>query len=378
MAALANVVLDTLMASTRKSTKPEWARSYRQKGKKLIPPLLDFGIGEVSWIDEGIPELVWIAALCAQLGPAKAARVGLKMARTARDLAPESLASGWFGFASDYLDLDSARQAEFHNRIRHSAEFDDFRQGVPFIEVLGPAYATGRKAAIAAAREVYGAKCLVDIQAEEGSWKFWGAVYIVSQVLLGAYDAVSKYHDFKESVKELTIDAQKYGGRVLNSVLPQSGATAAQKESTLRRQMAPGSVYKLLNDLDSFEVDRATLSRAQAAKRIQDIERRIRRLSAELPPDDMKVIRKLVKSRGLPVPDDAFQASQPLVATKEDDFAARLQFMKTANQATSAQKISELRSGRLEMHELINVGSGQTYLELTPSALLHVHQRTTK
>lgn len=140
MAILANVVLDMPMASTRKSTRPEWVRSYRQKGKKLVPPLLDFGIEEVSWIDEGIPELVWIAALCAQLGPAKAARVGLKMARTARDLAPESLASGWFGFASDYLDLDSARQAEFHNRIRHSAEFEDFRQGVPFIEVLGPAY----------------------------------------------------------------------------------------------------------------------------------------------------------------------------------------------------------------------------------------------
>jgi hypothetical protein len=225
-------------------------------------------------------------------------------------------------------------------------------------------YASSREVAIAAARKTYGPKHLVDIRAEEGSWKFWATVAFVGHGLLSAYDAVSKYPDFRQGMKELRNDAQEYGGEVLRFVLPRAGATPDQKEAALRRQMAPGSVYRLIKDLDSLDMEHPSLSKVQAAERMKDIEHRVRRLSSELPPADMEVIRKLIRSRGLPIPNDAFVLSEPLVAKREDEYEAA--FPNSPHISASHQPIRALRNGeqsdgRLIKHEIYNVTTGRAY-----------------
>ncbi|WP_035679184.1 hypothetical protein [Flavobacterium limnosediminis] len=41
---------------------------HQKKGKKLIPPLLKLNIGEQSYVDNSIPEIIWIAILIEKLG----------------------------------------------------------------------------------------------------------------------------------------------------------------------------------------------------------------------------------------------------------------------------------------------------------------------
>ena len=59
--------------------------SHRKIGKSLIPPLAEVGPWkEVSWIDELLPELLWIGLLSAKHGIASAARVCTEVAKAAK------------------------------------------------------------------------------------------------------------------------------------------------------------------------------------------------------------------------------------------------------------------------------------------------------
>jgi hypothetical protein len=82
-----------------------------------------------------------------------------------------------------------------------------------------------------AAREIYGEGAEVDVVLEAGSLLI--RISVIGGLLLGGYDAISKFPNFKVGVAELVKDAQYYGSAVYNEVLKLTGKkkpTASLKE----------------------------------------------------------------------------------------------------------------------------------------------------
>lgn len=44
-------------------TRKRILTDHKKKGKKLIPPLAEFGIGDYSYVTEGIPQIIWLALI---------------------------------------------------------------------------------------------------------------------------------------------------------------------------------------------------------------------------------------------------------------------------------------------------------------------------
>ena len=85
-------------------------RGYKQEGKRFIPPVLQrMSFTETSWMDDRVPELVWIALLIHIFGLKDGTAVATGIASAAARCAPT--ANKAFGAASDYMELsDNQKQ----------------------------------------------------------------------------------------------------------------------------------------------------------------------------------------------------------------------------------------------------------------------------
>ena len=79
-------------------------RGYRQDGKRFIPPMLDIANTQEShWLDDRLPELIWIALLIHRLGVRQGIAVATSIAKAAATCAQDS--ERGFAAASDYTSL---------------------------------------------------------------------------------------------------------------------------------------------------------------------------------------------------------------------------------------------------------------------------------
>ena len=79
-------------------------RDYRREGKRFIPPILQhLHLTESEWIDDRVPELIWIALLIQVFGLNEGTEVAVSIAKTAAKCyqAPNKA----FAAASDYAEL---------------------------------------------------------------------------------------------------------------------------------------------------------------------------------------------------------------------------------------------------------------------------------
>lgn len=120
------------MSQTKKSEydsrrEPRILQGYRQEGKRFIPPFLQYGnLTETSWIDDRVPELIWIALLIQVFGEQEGARVATSIAKAAAGCKQEAKRA--FAAISDYellgeedrLCVRSTLQAEEMLDIAHS------------------------------------------------------------------------------------------------------------------------------------------------------------------------------------------------------------------------------------------------------------------
>lgn len=93
-----------------KASKSRVLRGYKRKGKRFIPPLLQIANTEESaWLDDRLPELIWIALLNRMCGLSTGTSVATSLAKAAATFAPEE--KGGFGAVSDYASLTEEEQA---------------------------------------------------------------------------------------------------------------------------------------------------------------------------------------------------------------------------------------------------------------------------
>ena len=83
---------------------------HRKKGKRFIPPILDqMPVSETNWIDDIVPELVWIALLIHAFGVQRGTAVALSIAKAAAVC--DQTANRAFAAIGDYAEL-SANQKQ--------------------------------------------------------------------------------------------------------------------------------------------------------------------------------------------------------------------------------------------------------------------------
>ena len=77
---------------------------YEQKGKRFIPPMLQYSNLEASgWMDDRVPELIWIALLNHRLGMRDGTTLATEIAKAAANCLPSSKDA--FAAASDFRNI---------------------------------------------------------------------------------------------------------------------------------------------------------------------------------------------------------------------------------------------------------------------------------
>ena len=98
------------MAHQEKGDKRRVLQGYKQRGKRFIPPWLELlPLEESRWIDDRIPELVWIALLMRNTGIKRGNHIATAIAQAAAECSQIKKA---FAAASDYAELDEENKQQ--------------------------------------------------------------------------------------------------------------------------------------------------------------------------------------------------------------------------------------------------------------------------
>lgn len=109
---------------------------HAQHGKRFVPPFLEYwGLDTISWMDDILPELLWIALMNSWYGNNRGAELCVELAKAAAACATSG--KGAFAFISEYGQLESGEQDCVKNRLRNSGALGQLNHG---LQVLGMHY----------------------------------------------------------------------------------------------------------------------------------------------------------------------------------------------------------------------------------------------
>ena len=104
-------------------------RGYRQEGKRFTPPLLQhMSPTESRWIDDRLPELVWIALLIKAFGLKDGTAVAANVARAAAKC--DQTSERAFAATSDYGELTDENKRCLRSALNADGMLDKVRRGL--------------------------------------------------------------------------------------------------------------------------------------------------------------------------------------------------------------------------------------------------------
>ena len=104
-------------------------KGYRQEGKQFIPPFLQLGrLKETSWIDDRVPELLWIALLMHVFGRQEGTAVATSIAKAAAKCDPATPRA--FAATSDYAELSNEQKQCVRSALNAEGTLGKARQGL--------------------------------------------------------------------------------------------------------------------------------------------------------------------------------------------------------------------------------------------------------
>ena len=105
-------------------------RDYRQEGKRFIPPFLQHMpiMTESRWMDDRVPELIWIALLNHVFGPKVGTAIALSVAKAAAKC--DGTAKRAFASISDYVELSDEQRHCIRSEVREEEMLDKAGQGL--------------------------------------------------------------------------------------------------------------------------------------------------------------------------------------------------------------------------------------------------------
>lgn len=109
---------------------------HKKVGKRFIPPMLQIPhLQQTSFVDDILPELVWIGLLNDQLGYVRGARVIEQMFRSVEDVRTENQ-HGNFALMSTYRVLNASQKTELTNRLDHTGHARIIRVAIAPLVIL--------------------------------------------------------------------------------------------------------------------------------------------------------------------------------------------------------------------------------------------------
>lgn len=85
---------------------------HKRTGKRFVPPLMDLGIKELSWVDQILPQLLWCGLLVNQYGMAMAMR-GFESVILAGKAVLREDQKLWMALTSSFGELDDQQRRQF-------------------------------------------------------------------------------------------------------------------------------------------------------------------------------------------------------------------------------------------------------------------------
>lgn len=144
--------------------------------------------------------------------------------------------------------------------------------------------------------EIYGPAVEVDVVIEAGSLLV--RVTVIGGLLLGTYDAISKYKDFKEGVELLVHDAEKYGSAIVNEVVKVTGIK--KPDSVAKRNMTPGRISRVIEKLEEMRDLEKHAPKLVLQERLRDVARDVQAIERDLQPEELEQVNQILESGGLP------------------------------------------------------------------------------
>lgn len=133
---------------SKRSRTPHVLSDHKRIGKRFIPPLATLNISEVSWVNQIIPQLIWIAILIDTFGFKKGVEYSLAIAQLARESVGQEKID-WFGWLYSFSKLSEQQKSFIIQKLAAegmfseiSSAFSAFARSYPEFPLLFLATAT--------------------------------------------------------------------------------------------------------------------------------------------------------------------------------------------------------------------------------------------
>ena len=104
-------------------------QGYRQEGKRFIPPFLQLApMTENRWLDDRVPELIWIALLIQLFGLKEGTTIALCIAKAAANC--DRTGKKAFAAASDYVELCDEHRRCIRSALSEAGMLHNASQGL--------------------------------------------------------------------------------------------------------------------------------------------------------------------------------------------------------------------------------------------------------
>ena len=109
--------------------KSHLLHDHKQVGKRFIPPLSQLGMEDVYWVNDILPELLWLALLNEEFGWARGAHLGLELAKAASGITRKRK-KPWFARTSAYGDLTEKQRMRIVKKLGENDVLLDLQNGL--------------------------------------------------------------------------------------------------------------------------------------------------------------------------------------------------------------------------------------------------------
>lgn len=117
-------------------TKKKILADHKQKGKKFIPQMMQhYFLEEVNWINDFVPELMWIALVQGKLGHKEANEVILELHEIYLQVSESTSVMAFF---SSYASLTESQKLLFIDKFKACNSYDRLLKGIKDLQYFYP------------------------------------------------------------------------------------------------------------------------------------------------------------------------------------------------------------------------------------------------
>jgi hypothetical protein len=126
---------------SKKSLKSHVLSDHKKIGKRFVPPFIAAigNLSEVSWVDQIIPQLIWIARLIDTFGFKKGVDHSLAIARIAKESADKEK-TDWFGWLSSFSNLSEQQKSFIIEKLTAEGILDEISSAFSSFVTFYPAF----------------------------------------------------------------------------------------------------------------------------------------------------------------------------------------------------------------------------------------------